>query len=60
MLWLTICKKRLSWDEIIDNVGKTSYSDRSLKYERSEAVKSLAIALYGSKVFEEDSNKFRG
>jgi len=46
----------LSWDEIID---KTSYSERSLKYKRSEAVKSIAITLFGSKVFKEDeSNLF--
>ena len=41
----------LSWDQIID---KTRYSERSLKYKRSEAVKSIAIALYGRKVFKED------
>lgn len=41
----------LSWDEIID---KTSYSERALKYKRSEAVKSIAITLFGSKVFKED------
>lgn len=46
----------LSWDEIID---KTSYSERALKYKRSEAVKSIAITLFGSKVFKEDeSNLF--
>jgi len=41
----------LSWDELID---KTSYSERSLKYKRSEAVKSIAITLFGRKVFKED------
>ena len=41
----------LSWDEIID---KTCYSERSLKYKRSEAVKSIAITLFGRKVFKED------
>ncbi|WP_024622214.1 hypothetical protein [Metaclostridioides mangenotii] len=41
----------LSWDEIID---KTRYSERSLKYKRSESVKSIAIALFGSKVFSEE------
>lgn len=40
----------LSWDEIID---KTSYSERSLKYKRSEAVKSIAITLFGREVFKE-------
>lgn len=38
---------------------KTSYSERSLKYKRSEAVKSIAITLFGSKVFkEEEPNLF--
>lgn len=41
----------LSWDEIID---KTSYSERALKYKRSEAVKSIAITLFGSKIFKEN------
>ncbi|WP_027702829.1 hypothetical protein [Metaclostridioides mangenotii] len=41
----------LSWDEIID---KTSYSERSLRYKRSEAVKSTAITLFGIKVFREE------
>ncbi|WP_304341692.1 hypothetical protein [Metaclostridioides mangenotii] len=41
----------LSWDGIID---KTSYSERALKYKRSEAVKSIAIALFGRKVFKEE------
>ncbi|MBU5308762.1 hypothetical protein KQI18_13425 [Clostridioides mangenotii] len=41
----------LSWDEIID---KTCYSERALKYKRSEAVKSIAITLFGRKVFKED------
>ncbi|MCR1954111.1 hypothetical protein NSA24_04575 [Clostridioides mangenotii] len=43
--------EKLSWNEIID---KTCYSERSLKYKRSEAVKSIAITLFGSKVFKED------
>ena len=41
----------LSWEEIID---KTCYSERSLKYKRSEAFKSIDITLFGSKVFKED------
>jgi len=44
----------LSWDEIIDKTRNTTYSERSLKYKRSEAVKSIAIKLFGSKVFKED------
>jgi DNA-directed RNA polymerase specialized sigma24 family protein len=46
----------LSWNQIID---KTNYSERSFRYKRSESVKSIAIALFGSKVFkEEESNLF--
>jgi predicted RNase H-like nuclease (RuvC/YqgF family) len=49
----------LSWDQIIDKTRNTTYSERSLKYKRSEAVKSIAITLFGSKVFkEEESNLF--
>ncbi|WP_027701808.1 hypothetical protein [Metaclostridioides mangenotii] len=44
----------LSWDEIIEKTKNTTYSERSLKYKRSEAVKSIAITLFGSKVFKED------
>ncbi|GAA0230175.1 RNA polymerase sigma factor [Metaclostridioides mangenotii] len=44
----------LSWDEIIEKTKNTTYSERSLKYKRSEAVKSIAIRLFGSKVFKED------
>nr|WP_312216821.1 hypothetical protein [Clostridioides sp.] len=40
----------LSWDEIID---KTSYSERQLRNKKNEAVKSIAIALFGIKVFVE-------
>jgi hypothetical protein len=36
----------LSWDEIIDKTRNTTYSERSLKYKRSEAVKSIAITLF--------------
>ena len=42
------CIEDLSWNQIID---KTRYSERSLKYKRSEAVKSIAITLFGRKVF---------
>ena len=49
----------LSWDEIIEKTKNTTYSERSLKYKRSEAVKSIAITLFGRKVFkEEESNLF--
>ncbi len=41
----------LSWDEIIK---KTCYSEKSLKYKRSEAIRSIAITLFGSKVFSDD------
>ncbi|MCR1955089.1 hypothetical protein NSA24_09820 [Clostridioides mangenotii] len=44
----------LSRDEIIEKTKNTTYSERSLKYKRSEAVKSIAITLFGSKVFKED------
>jgi len=46
----------LSWEEIID---KTSYSERSLKYKRNDAVKCIAVTLFGGKVFNADeSNLF--
>ena len=47
----------LSWDEIIEktkNTKNTTYSERSLKYKISEAVKSIAITLFGRKVFNEE------
>ena len=44
----------LSWDEIIERTKNTTYSERSLKYKRSEAVKSIAITLFGSNVFSEE------
>ena len=40
----------LSWDEIIE---KTNYSERSLRDKKNEAVKSIAIALFGLKVFRD-------
>jgi len=46
--------EKLSWNEIIEKTKNTTYSERSLKYKRSEAVKSIAITLFGSKVFKED------
>ena len=50
------CIEDLNWDQIID---KTSYSERSLKFKRSEAVKSIAITLFGRKVFkDEEPNLF--
>ncbi len=43
----------LSWEEIID---KTSYSERSLKYKRSDAVKRIAVKLFGGKTFKENES----
>ncbi len=48
--------EKLSWNEIVD---KTCYSERSLKYKRSDAIKRIAVKLFGGKIFkEEKSNLF--
>ena len=43
--------KKLSWNEIID---KTCYSERSLRNKKNEAVRCIAIALFGVNVFKEE------
>ncbi len=42
--------EKLSWNEIID---KTCYSERSLRNKKNEAVRCIAIALFGLNVFKE-------
>ena len=41
----------LEWLEIVE---KMNYSERQLIYKKNEAVRSIAIELYGVKVFEEE------
>ncbi|MEG2985471.1 MAG: hypothetical protein RR835_12270 [Peptostreptococcaceae bacterium] len=41
----------LGWLEIVE---KMNYSERQLIYKKNEAVRSIAIELYGVKVFEEE------
>ncbi|MPM88060.1 hypothetical protein SDC9_135161 [bioreactor metagenome] len=36
-------------------VDKMNYSERQLMYKKNEAVRSIAIELYGVKVFEEEN-----
>ncbi|WP_024622128.1 sigma-70 family RNA polymerase sigma factor [Metaclostridioides mangenotii] len=45
--------QKLSWDEIID---KTSYSERSLRNKKNEAVRCIAITLFGLNVFKEEKD----
>jgi DNA-directed RNA polymerase specialized sigma24 family protein len=41
----------LDWQKIID---MTNYSERQLRNKKNHAVRSIAIALFGSKVFREE------
>lgn len=43
--------KKLNWNEIID---KTCYSERSLRNKKNEAVRCIAITLFGSTVFKDE------
>jgi DNA-directed RNA polymerase specialized sigma24 family protein len=45
--------QKLSWDEIID---RTSYSERSLRNKKNEAVRCIAITLFGLNVFKEEKD----
>lgn len=45
-------KQDLDWQEIID---KTNYSERSLIYKKNEAVRSIAIVLFNTKVFKQEA-----
>lgn len=45
-------KEGREWMEVVD---KMSYSERQLMYKKNEAVRSIAIELYGVKVFEEEN-----
>jgi len=43
--------KGLDWQDIVD---KTNYSERSLIYKKNEAVRSIAVALFGTNVFNQE------